>query len=141
MPNWSSRVLLTALLVIAVAVGTRSAAAHDPAPRRATLATFARHWWGHTRAIDINKAGHATERIYSGCCISVIDYTFRLMRPRGTVTHGSMTFRVTSVRRWGGPMTRPRLGQLGELRLSHGVITDSLTRVTFCAPRVGKCGA
>lgn len=126
---------------MAVAAGTRSAAAHDPAPRRATLATFARYWWGHTRGLNITKTGHATERISSGCCTIVIDYTFRLMRPRGTVAHGSVTFRVTSVKRWGVPETRPRVKQLGELRLRHGVITDSLTRSTFCAPRVGKCGA
>lgn len=133
---------MTALVLIAVAAGTRSAAAHDPAPRRTTLATFARYWWGHTRGLNITKTGYATERISSGCCIIDIDYTFRLMRPRGTVAHGSVAFRVTSVKRWNVAWSRrPRVGQLGELRLRHSVITDSLTRVTFCAPRVGKCGA
>ena len=142
MSNRLSRVLFTALLLLAVAASTRSAAAHDPAPRRATLATFADYWWGHSRGLNITKTGRALERINSGCCFTDIEYTFRLMRPRGTVAHGSVAFRVTSVKRWNAAWARrPRVGQLGELRLRHGVITDSLTRSTFCAPPVGKCGA
>ena len=142
MPGWLSRVAFAALLLIAVAAGTRSAAAHDPAPRRATLATFTHYWWGHTRGLNISNAGHAIERVSSGCCIIDIDYTFRLMRPRGTVAHGSVAFRVTSVKRWNVAWARrPRVGQIGELRLRHGVVTDSLSRVSFCHHLVGKCGA
>jgi hypothetical protein len=30
--------------------------------------------------------------------------------------------------------------QIGTLRLRHGVVTDELTTVTFCAKNVDKCG-
>jgi hypothetical protein len=144
MPSRVSRVLLTALLLVAVTAVTRSAAAHDPTPRRATLATFVGYWWGHSRGLKITSIGRASERINSGCCTFVLDYTFQLTQPRGTVAHASVAFRVTSVKLWKRSWTqrpRPRVGQYGELRLRHGVITDALTGDTFCAPQVGKCGA
>lgn len=31
-------------------------------------------------------------------------------------------------------------GQVGTIRLRHGVVTDDLTTVTFCAENVDKCG-
>jgi hypothetical protein len=52
MPKRISSVLLTLLLLVAVAAVTPSATAHDPTPRRATLGTFARYWWGHARRAE-----------------------------------------------------------------------------------------
>jgi hypothetical protein len=136
-----SRVVLTVVVVVAVAVVTHTAGARHVAPRHATLGTFARYWTGHTRDLRIGSGGRAIERINGGCCVVDVHYTFRLLRPpRGTVRDASVAFRVTAVRVW-RIRGRPRVGRRGELRLRRGVITDSLTHATFCAPYVDKCGA
>jgi hypothetical protein len=148
MPNRISTVLVTLLFLVAFAAGTRSASAHDPTPRRATLATFGGYWWGHARGLRITSTGRASEQINSNCCTHAVRYTFQLAQARGTVAHASVAFRVTSVQIWkrswvtqGNP--RPRVGQRGELRLNHGVIVDRLTGFNYCnrtAANAGKCG-
>lgn len=148
MPNRISSVLLPLLLLVALAAGARSASAHDPTPRRATLATFAGYSWGHARSLGITSSGRVSEQINSNCCTHAVRYTFQLAHPRGTVAHATVAFRVTSVQIWrrswvtqGKP--RPRVGQRGELRLNHGVIVDRLTGFNYCnrtAGNAGKCG-
>ena len=87
-----------ALLAATVTALTPPAAADDTKAPRATLAAFARHWYGHTRRLTITRSGYARERIDDGCCYRVIDLAFTLSRPRGTTNDARVTFRVTGVK-------------------------------------------
>ena len=33
----------------------------------------------------------------------------------------------------------PHTGEFGTLRLRHGIMTDSITRVVYCAPAIDEC--
>jgi hypothetical protein len=117
---------------------------HASAPRRATLATFAGYWWGHSKGLNITRHGFGKESINSGCCFPELDVSFRLSSPRGSQRFAAATATVTAVRIHGhrlyavGPA---RVGQRFTLRLRNGVITEPLTGAIYCAPEVGKCGA
>jgi hypothetical protein len=65
-----------------------------------------------------------------------------VIRVTGTPTAADARIRVTAVRHWHGGFSGapPPVGQLGILRLRHGVVTDPLTRATYCAPNVDRCG-
>jgi hypothetical protein len=54
----------------------------------------------------------------------------------------SAHFRVTSVRlvdprAFFGSL--PHTGEFGVLRLRHGIVTDSITHVVYCAPAIDEC--
>ena len=118
-------------------------------PGRATLATFAGVWQGHTRTLTIARSGRAKESIYSGCCDFVIDLEFQLSRPAGTARNATATATVTAVhlhdrtaftKAW----RPPRLNEAAHLRLERGVITEPLTGTDYCdatAGARGTCGA
>ncbi len=116
--------------------------------RRATLATFAGRWLGHTRSLRITRKGYANESIGSGCCDPVIDLKLRLSRPRGTSRNASVSARVTAVRvhdkrAFTKANPAPHVGETRGLRLKHGVITEPLTHTNYCdraAGRRGTCG-
>jgi hypothetical protein len=128
-------------LLLATACGTHHESGPAPQPR-ATLAAF-RGSYGHDRGLAIEPGGHGREVVNSGCCRTVIDLSFKLSRPTGTVTDATVTYRVTAVRRYRRSWARrprPRVGQQGRLRRRNGVITDSITGATFCVG-VPRCGA
>src|SRR5919204_5970664 len=133
-------VVVAAALLLATACGSHRESGPGPQPR-ATLAAF-RGSYGHGRGLAIEPSGHGREVVNSGCCRTVVDLSFRLSRPTGTVTNATVTYRVTAVRRYRrswGRMPRPRVGQQGRLRRRNGVITDSITGATFCVG-VPLCG-
>ena len=111
----------------------------------ASVGTFAHHWWGHTRSLDVTRDGRGREVVDDGCCYRVITLRFRVLDVRGTPTRAVATIKVTSARidkKVFAELHRrvPHVGQTGMLRLQHGVVTDELTQVTFCAETVDKCG-
>jgi hypothetical protein len=140
--------LAAAVLALFITVGGGQLASAHPeraelAPR-ATLATFAGMWVGHTRQLFITRAGRAREHIDDGCCIPVMDVYFRLSRPRGTSRAATATATATAVRVLEKGVRAPHVGEIGTLRLRTGVITESLTGTTYCNghPRPGwACGA
>lgn len=102
-------------------------------PPKASLATFAGYWGGHTRGLRITPGGQATESTNSGCCVRVYDMTFQIRSVSGTLTDATATFSVTSYKRhekW-GPDLAGR--QVGKLLLKNGIVTNSLTEVYFCS--------
>jgi hypothetical protein len=138
--------LTCAALAVLIAATVADAAA--PAPK-ATLATFAGTWGGHTRSLTISRKGVAKESVGSGCCDPIIDLKLRLSHPRGTKGNASIKAKVTWVRvRDKSAYTKkhpaPHVGQTARLRLKHGVITEPLTETNYCDEAAGKrgtCGA
>jgi hypothetical protein len=133
-------------LLLAAACLAVSHSAVGASPRRASLATFAGYWWGHTRGLRIMRDGHAAESIFSGCCDRVINVDFRLSRPRGTSQAAAAIATVTAVwvrdrSAFTAAHPAPQVGETRTIRLRDGVISESLTGASYCAPRVDKCGA
>lgn len=128
---------------------TASSAAGTPPPKRstprATFATFAGHWGGHTRRLQITPSGRAVEIVDSGCCVRVYRSTFQILSVSGTLTRATATYRVISSTRSQEYAPRFRTGQVGKLRLRNGIVTNTLSKVFFCsAPAwwaTGACGA
>jgi hypothetical protein len=120
-----------------------------PAPKRptprATLATFAGGWGGHTRGLKIAPGGRGGESANDGCCRRVYALAFRILSVRGTLTRATATYRVTSFRRYERGVKKRRVGELGRLLLRDGIVTNTLTRDYFCSnPAWGAtnaCGA
>lgn len=116
---------------------------------KATLATFAVSYYGHDRGLGITRDGRAQESVNSGCCFRVIDLRFRLSQPHGTPRNAAAVATVTGVRlrkrsMWPKSIPIPRVGERRTLRFRNGVLTESLTGTTYCAPSRGgdgKCGA
>jgi hypothetical protein len=145
------RLFEAALVTVALAAAAGAAAAQHAAPPKATVATFAHGWVGHTSHFWITRNGEGREFINDGCCHHVIALSFRLVsQPRGTATRASVTFRVTAVRLfnkaiyWHKGRLRPHVGQLGRLLLRNDVLTETLTGAIYCGPRPPmrwSCGA
>jgi hypothetical protein len=134
---------LLGLLVLVCALVAAAAAAP---PRPAAVATFVGAWWGHTRSLQISRTGQAREVVDDGCCTRVVTLRFRLLKPSGTVNDATAPVRVIAVGRWDVAKPRPRVGQLGRLRLRDGVVVDSLTGANYChastrPARARLCGA
>jgi hypothetical protein len=117
---------------------------------KATLATFAGHWGGHGKTLNITKAGLAREVINSGCCYLAVAMRFTLSEPHGTPRAAKATATVTAVRirdrSWFSQANpAPRVGQSATVRFRDGVISETLTRANYCGPSVnwiaGGCGA
>ena len=133
------------LLVTAVALLQLGCGSGD----KATLATFAVSYYGHDRGLAITRDGRAQESVNSGCCYRVIDLRFRLSQPRGTSRSATVTATVTWVHlrergMWPKSIAVPHVGDRRTLRFRNGVLTESLTGTTYCAPSRGgdgKCGA
>jgi hypothetical protein len=136
----SGRLLVTAAAVL-LQLGCRGG-------DKATLATFSVRYYGHDRGLAITRDGRARESVNSGCCYRVIDLRFQLSQPRGTPRNASVTATVTSVRfvkrsMWPNEIPVPHMGERRTLRFRNGVLTESLTGTTYCAPSRGgdgKCG-
>jgi hypothetical protein len=114
------------------------------ASSRASLSTFLRHWWGHGRLFVIHRSGRGVERLrtYAPGPPYYATLTFDVISVTGTLATADARIQVTSIRNPHHLLSRQRihLGTLGTLRLRHGVITDSITHATFCAPTVDRCG-
>lgn len=115
-------------------------------PPRASLATFVGYWGGHTRGLRISAAGRGSEYASDGCCMRAYDLAFEILRVTGTVTRATATYRVTRFKRY--PIfDRPimHVGQVGELRLRNGVVTNRESDDFFCSDpawgATGVCGA
>jgi hypothetical protein len=117
---------------------------------RATLATFAGTWVGHTRILTISAKGFAKEHINAGCCDPVLDLWFRFSHVHGPASNAFATVRVTQVHVLDPTAYAPGYGppHVGERRTLHlnkqGVITEPLTQTTYCDPAgeaTGACGA
>jgi hypothetical protein len=123
-------------------------AARPPVPERtpkASLATFAGYWGGHTRGLRITPGGRAHERANSGCCMKVYDMTFQIRSVHGTLTRATAVFDVTSYERHVKDIPTFTSGQVGKLELRNGIVTNTLTEDYFCSsPAWGAtmaCGA
>jgi hypothetical protein len=107
----------------------------------ARLTTFAGRWRGHSRGMDVYRSGQGTEYIGSGTP-RIATLTFDVLQVTGTSFAADARIRVTSVRiadRDAFFGSIPHKGEFGTLRLRHGIITDSTTRVFYCAPAVDEC--
>jgi hypothetical protein len=116
-----------------------------PASGRPGLDVFGGLWGGHVRTLRITRNGRAKMDIHLGCCIHVIDLSFRLSRVRGTYSTARARARITRVRVFArhelGPNV-PHVGQIGTLRLKRGIITEPFLGWDFCDDaNAGKCGA
>ena len=144
---------LAAFVVTAVGVSAPPALSHTtavtPTSQRATLASFAGKWYGHTRLLKITRTGLATESVYAGCCDHAITFKMRLSDPRGTPSVGSVLARVVAVRvfdpaDFSKAFPPPKVGQTRRMTLRHGVIVDPFLHANYCdmaAGMKGVCGA
>ena len=68
---------------------------------------------------------------------------FDVISVNGSEATADARIRVTAIRNSHHVLSHVpiRIGQLGTLRLRIGVMTDSLTHITYCGPRVDRCGA
>jgi hypothetical protein len=92
--------------------------------------------------------GRAVEHVGDGCCNPIIDLTMRVRDPRRSGTGWVATTTLVSVdvhpgwKDSGRPA--PRAGNHGTLTLENGLLTDSVTSVTYCnrtQAEKGACGA
>src|SRR4051812_47936488 len=112
---------------------------------RTKAGPFAGYWWGHTRRLEINPDGRGREIVDDGCCYRVITAPFRILRVIGRSANAVARIKFNFVRLDKAVFAENHIrlfrnGQVGTLRLRHGVVTDDLTTVTFCAENVDKCG-
>jgi hypothetical protein len=136
--------LLTASTSAAPGGATATASAH-----KATRATFAGRWFGHTRSLKIGPKGHAREAIDDGCCHRVINLRFRIWHVRGTTNRATARARVTAVHvhdhsYYSEAHPPPHVGERRHLRLRNGVIKEPFTHTNYCNPKAdvkGACGA
>lgn len=110
----------------------------------ASLNTFARYWWGHGRGLNIHRSGRGLEstRTYVAGPPYSATLRFDVISVSGSPGAAAARIRVTSVRDSHHTLSHAgiRVGQLGTLRLRHGVVTDSLTHISYCGPQVDRCG-
>jgi hypothetical protein len=145
----TASVLALSLLALPAVAAQGQASGPSAHAARATLATFAGQWSGHTRGLTILRSGTAHESIGSGCCDEVIRLDLKLSDPRGTSRRASARVRIVKVRildaeAYSGSQKAPRVGQVGTLRLRDGVITEPFTKTNYCnkaAGLKGDCGA
>lgn len=123
---------------------TKGGGVPEPPPV-ATLATFVGMWGGHSRGLAITEQGGGAEGVNSGCCSPIYDLEFKILSVRGTLTRATAVYRVTSFAGHDARFPDIPVGRTGELRLRNGILTNALTRVSFCsAPAwvsTNGCGA
>ena len=141
--------LVLVVMVVGGALVSLSASTAAVTTPRATLATFAGEWGGHTRSLTIKRDGVAVESIGDGCCDPIVDLTLQLSKPIGTTREATVLATVTSVSlhdrtAFTKADPAPRVGDSGRLRLKNGVITETLTGTIYCTTKPGytwTCGA
>lgn len=114
-------------------------------PPAATLATFAGRWGGHTRGLSITSSGRGFESADAGCCTRVYQMAFQILSVSGTLTRATAVYRVTSFRRFESGVRTRHVGDVGNLLLKNGIVTNTLTGDYFCSDpawgATGACGA
>jgi hypothetical protein len=93
------------------------------------------------RGIDVYRSGLGKEYAGRGRH-QLVTLTFKVLRVTGTPSVADARIRVTSARvfkkgAYFGFL--PHAGEIGTLRLRHGIVTDSVTRVMYCAPGIDEC--
>jgi hypothetical protein len=148
------RSIIAAVCVLGLSAfpgGALGQRAPEPAAHaaRATVATFAGQWTGHTRELTILRSGKAHESVGDGCCDELIKLDLQLSHPRGMSRRATARVRVVKVQildpeAFTGALKAPRVGSVGTLRLRDGVIHEPFIRATYCdraAGMRGTCGA
>jgi hypothetical protein len=108
----------------------------------ATFVTFAGVWDGHTRTLSITAKGRGVESVSVGCCYWYYRLAFKIRSVTGTLTRATATVRVTSFKRHDKSVKPVQVGDFGRLRLRNGMVTDGLTKATFCSVAAQMaCGA
>jgi hypothetical protein len=102
-------------------------------PPQATLGTFVGYWGGHDRGLSITANGRGHERENGNCCSPVYRMTLQILSVRGTLTRATALYRVRSFRRYAKGVRKLHLGEIGELRLRNGIVTNTLTQDFFCS--------
>lgn len=126
------------------------------APLAAAASVFSGKWYAHDASLRITRGGVATERIWA--------YVFcATSKGPGPVDYLTMRFRLSALKKRQGVWTardrvtrtrnncrldtahrRLHVGELGQIRLRHGVIREALSGLHYCDPaeaRKGACGA
>jgi hypothetical protein len=91
--------------------------------------------------MDVFRSGRGKEYIGTGAS-PIVTLTFDVLRVAGNRIIANARIRVTSVRivkRSAFFGSLPHEGEFGTLRLRRGIITDSITRVLYCAPAIDEC--
>jgi hypothetical protein len=106
------------------------------------LDTFARSWFGHGRGLVIRRSGQGREytRTYWPGPPYYATLRFEVIGVSGPRAAAEARIRVVSIRNPHHTLPRIRVGQLGTLRLRHGVVTDSLTHGTYCSLKPAEKG-
>lgn len=102
-------------------------------PPRATLATFAGRWGGHTRGLSLTSTGRGRVSSDAGCCTHVYELTFKILSVTGTLTRATAVYRVATFRRYESRVRGLHVGDLGKLVLKNGIVTNALTDDFFCS--------
>jgi len=102
-------------------------------PPQVRLGTFVGYWGGHDRGLSIKAGGRGHERGNGGCCSRIYQMTFHILSVRGTLTRATALYRVTSFRRYESGVRKLHVGEIGELRLRNGIVTNTLTQAFFCS--------
>ncbi|HEY6960291.1 MAG TPA: hypothetical protein VI408_00230 [Gaiellaceae bacterium] len=143
--SWEQTRIPTIRVAVLACLRSGSGAFAAPPAPRATIATFAGRWGGHTRGLAITRDGRADEDVNDGCCTHVYRLAFRILSVRGTVTRATARYRVTAFKRFEQNIPERRPGAVGRLVLRNGILTNTLTRVSFCSDpawaATGACGA
>ena len=111
------------------------------------LSAFAGSWTGHSRYATISPAGVGKESVGDGCCSPQIDLTYTLSAPQKSGNKETATITVTAVTVHSGydlSTPAPKVGGKGVLTVDNGILTDSLTQITYCDAAQesnGACGA
>jgi hypothetical protein len=109
---------------------------------QANLKTFVRYWWGHGRGLRVYRSGRGRESARASLNRPPFNatLTFEVLGVSGSRTAADARIRVITVQNTHRTFPRVRVGQVGTLRLRHGIVTDALTHGTYCAPHVDRCG-
>ena len=93
------------------------------------------------RGIDVYGSGLGKEYAGRGRH-ELVTLTFKVLRVTGTPGVADARIRVTSAQVFNRGAYFgfvPHVGELGTLRLRNGIVTDSITRVVYCAPGIDEC--
>jgi hypothetical protein len=122
--------------------GEHPAASTTP---KATLATFAGRWGGHTRRLSVTSTGRGSENADDGCCTRVYELTLQILSVTGSLTRATAVYRVESWRHDESGLRRLHAGEIGKILLKDGIVTNTLTSDFFCSDpawgATGACGA
>ncbi len=141
----------TAVSLVVSACGDR-ATTRSPRGPQATFRHLVGLWIGHTRQLYIHSDGTIREVVNDGCCSNITDFHLRVLSVAGPPRRAVAVAQVVSITHLNKPVLAenhvapPHVGDLDTLRLRHRIVTDGVTRVTFCSDKPpylpgSPCGA